>query len=56
MVQMWWPVALMVAPMVRVMVVAGEGEGVMGKKGVVDVRGSCIKFILVVYLLLGKED
>ena len=49
MVQMWWPVALRVEPMVRVMVVAGEGEGGMGKKGVVDVRGSCVKYVLVLY-------
>lgn len=36
----------------RVIVVAGEGEGVRGKKGVVDVRGSCVRLLLVVFLFI----
>lgn len=56
MVQMWWPVAFRVEPIVRVRVVAGEGEGVRGKMGVVDVRGSCGGFILMVcfFILRGR--
>ena len=43
MVQTWWPVAFTVLPMVMVMVVAGLEAGVIGKKGVVAVRGSCVR-------------
>lgn len=41
MVQRKWPVSLTFTPISNVMVVAGVEAGVMGKKGVVSVSGSC---------------